>query len=240
MREPDQDRTTALLSRWLHEEATRHQPDRDRIWSRVETAMRPPEPRPARRHRRAWSVTATATATAAIAAVTSLTVADRADVLPSLPLAGRGTTGASAPPSRAAAPGRQQTREPTTAPTRPTPGPKVTVQASLSPSNSRYWAENRLTLHVHRPLKSLQVTIQVARTGTLAPAGAWSSLPASDHRPQTRTTRTAVIYHWTLHAGRTLRPGTYTFAAQYTPGPGHRPAADTYTVTTPTPITGHF
>ncbi|SEG23203.1 hypothetical protein SAMN04489712_1043 [Thermomonospora echinospora] len=94
------------VARRLRDEAERHEPDRDRMWSRVETAMvgpyttGPPEEterwsRPRRGWWSRWSglrVAATALGTAAVVGVTSFTalaLTDRGGRLPHPPMTGR-------------------------------------------------------------------------------------------------------------------------------------------------------
>jgi hypothetical protein len=112
----------------------------------------------------------------------------------------------------------------------------------LDPTSSPYWAQEDVTLTVDRPLASLVVTVRVGRGNGATFAGAWLSLPAEDFTVEKITGTAQLVFRWTLKPGRKVRPGSYTFGAQYARTPGARNlSADTYGgVAGPVTRSGHF
>lgn len=260
----------ALLRQRLRDEADRYEPDREHIWSRVETAMRSPRgawppagslrpdgpwARPLRRWA-GWSglrVAATALGTAAVVGIASLTalalndrtgppLTERGDLPPQSPAqhASPLPVPSTAPGHTPSSPSSPQSASP--AGDEPSGEQIVEATGTSGPNGTPYWGENTLKLRVHRPLTRLRVTIEVVRTPRVRPTGSWLSLATSDFRISTDVTGRAVVYRWTLLPGRTVRPGTYTFAAQYERAAGHDPGEDTFQVIAAdgTRITGHF
>ncbi|MFG2002857.1 hypothetical protein ACGFNU_27215 [Spirillospora sp. NPDC048911] len=184
------------------------------------------------------------------------------------PVAGRtgpgGQTSPSGSPSLApgstsgATPGASASSSPTTSSTRggEKSGQKgggnddiLAVTAAVDPQSSAYWAQHNVTLRVPQNLERLTVTIRIVRTEKVAAAGSWLSLPNDDFESSTQVSGNSLVYRWTLRAGRSVRPGTYTLAAQYNRGADHNPRQDTFTVSATAPaatgdrnqtVTGHF
>ncbi|GAA4084213.1 hypothetical protein [Nonomuraea soli] len=120
-------------------------------------------------------------------------------------------------------------------PTQRASAPGVKAQALVDPNSNPYWAQNNLVLTFDKQAAGLAVTMRVKRTPGVAPAGLWSSLPGDDYTSSVREEPGAVVYRWALKDGRAVRPGTYTFAAQYNrrPQPEEGRAGDTYLVVVP-------
>lgn len=105
------------------------------------------------------------------------------------------------------------------------------VEGVLDPHSSQYWAQENVTLTVDKPLASLVVTVRAGRGNGAIFAGAWLTLPGEDFTVEKITGKTQLVFRWTLKAGRKVRPGSYTFGAQYHRTPGARNlAADTFSV----------
>ncbi|MBO2448854.1 hypothetical protein J4573_17250 [Actinomadura barringtoniae] len=204
-------------------------PDRDRIWARIEAGMAETVPAPQSRTR-AWP----RMAMAALATVAVMVLASGV----AWQLTGRNE----APPAAPASTSTSTPSSPASAPPRAPVNRSWAVTASVDPNSNAYWAQNTLVLKVKHKLTGLAVTIRVARTANVAATASWLSLPASDFRISTDTTASEVIYRWTLLPGRTIRPGSYTLAAQYNRGAGHDPRQDAYSVRSDGDLSagGHF
>ncbi|MFF5264692.1 hypothetical protein ACFY4C_37695 [Actinomadura viridis] len=250
----------ARLRERLRFEAGRHEPDRDRIWSRIEASMdrsdRPdragaavPEVRPgasgrrARGTRMAMASLATAAVVGAVGAVSGAYWEFTRGGATGPPVTAPPATG----PPAAHRPAGGVPSAASTTPDREE-GP-LSSSGALAPESGPYWAQNNLTLRVRDELRALVVTIRVARTERVRAAGSWLSLPNGDFRSSTETTADAVVYRWTLRPGRTVRPGSYVLAAQYDRTADHDPREDTYTVrgtprdgpsAAPVTVGGHF
>lgn len=103
----------------------------------------------------------------------------------------------------------------------PVPTSGVRAQAGLDPHSNPYWAQNNLTLTFDRQVRTLAVTVRVARTPGVTSTGTWVSLPADDFTVSVKEEPGALVYRYALKAARVIRPGTYTFAVQY-----NRPQTD--------------
>ncbi|MGP4022810.1 hypothetical protein [Actinomadura sp. 3N407] len=106
----------------------------------------------------------------------------------------------------------------------------ISSRGALDPDSNDHWAQNNLTLRVQRPLRALTVTIRVVRTERVQATGSWLTLPSSNFKASTETTRDAVVYRWTLLPKRTVGPGSYVLAAQYNRTTAHNSRKDAYTV----------
>jgi hypothetical protein len=100
----------------------------------------------------------------------------------------------------------------------------------VDPNSNPYWSEDDVDLTSARPLTSLTVILRVS-----GGPGAVSRNNSFTSAPGTSVSITAegdgLVYRWTLDAGRTLAPGTYTFAGQFDHAKGERSSAgDRYTV----------
>jgi hypothetical protein len=210
----------------LHDEAHRHSPDRgamlDRITQRRGTApnrlmalLRPVEPGP----RRALNV---ARPVAAAVAVAGLLVA--------------GVTGINLASSPAPPPAPQAAGSPPPVPTSPAPystppSSFLTATGTLNRYSIDNWGQSDLVVATTGTITALDVTVRIAKTAGLRDTGHWTSVPAEMITSSVSTTRSTVVYRFTLKPGATLAPGNYTFAAQYNHLAGHRSmAADSYEV----------
>ncbi|GAA3932529.1 hypothetical protein GCM10023085_12350 [Actinomadura viridis] len=246
----------ARLRERLRSEAGRHEPDRDRIWSRIEASMdrsgaAVPEARPGASGRRARGRIAMASlATAAVVGAVGA-VGAASGAYWEFTRGGATRPPVTAPPATGPpAAHRPVNGVPSSGDARPDreKGP-LSSGGTLDPGSGPHWAQNNLTLRVRDELRALTVTIRVARTERVRATGSWLSLPNGDFRPSTETTADAVVYRWTLLPGRTVRPGSYVLAAQYDRTAGHDPRQDTYTVegtprdgpsAAPVTVEGHF
>ncbi|GAA4096137.1 MULTISPECIES: hypothetical protein [Actinomadura] len=324
----DPERTEESLARlrdWLHAEAERHEPDRERIWARIEAAMdRPAETitaggthpgdpagnghadgaegghegarggregvrvggheggRRGGRHaaepphdsRRRWLRAGVASlATAGVVGLTSGVFwgFNEGDTGPALPLAGRsgnqpespagtdsstpagspltGRTAPAAPSSRGESESSPPPRRSASGEGRRTERPEKSpfaARGALDSGSNEYWAQNNVVLRVHEPLHALTVTIRVRRGERVSSTGSWLSLPNGDFRSSIETTPDVIVYKWTLLPGRTVSPGSYTLAAQYSRTAAHDPGKDVYSVRAAVrdgpsdPAEGHF
>ncbi|MFD9030733.1 hypothetical protein ACFVZW_06155 [Streptomyces sp. NPDC059567] len=117
--------------------------------------------------------------------------------------------------------------------------PRLRAEGVIDPGSNRYWAQSDLTVTTSTPLSGLVVELRVAQTGGVASTGNWRSLPAEDFTVSVREDGGALVYRWTLTAGRTVPAGRHVFAGQYNHAEGGREAgSDTYTVTA-TDTSGH-
>ncbi|MGW1012747.1 hypothetical protein ACWD4X_22255 [Streptomyces termitum] len=201
------------LRRELREAALAHHPDRARMLARVARgragppgrARRPAAPARVRRRPAGLAVAATVAAVAALGVFGAFAV-------PALPV----LRDRPAPPPAATA---------------PAPGPAARATGTLGAASNRWWAQNDLAVTLDGGAAGAVVEIRVARAPGTAATGRWHTRPAEDFTTAVTEEPDALVYRWTLAPGRTLPPGTHTFAAQYAHAEGARtPAADTYTV----------
>ncbi|GAA3399067.1 hypothetical protein [Streptomyces roseoviridis] len=256
--ERDHDETAGCdepLRAELREAAAAHVPDRARMLARVERglAARPAAPaaRPAPWLRAAGAALAVVAVVAAAALVVPVLPGPDGPPGPAVPAATGSTSATATAPATGTAPtgtapstgtapptgtapaitGTPSTAATTGAPPAPTPLP-LTVTGVIDPGSNRYWAQSDLTLTVPAPLTALTVELRVAQTGGVASTGHWRTLPPEDFTVSVREADGALVYRWTLKAGRTAPAGRHVFAAQYDHAEGERAAeSDTYTVT---------
>ncbi|MEV8316610.1 hypothetical protein AB0Q95_20810 [Streptomyces sp. NPDC059900] len=97
---------------------------------------------------------------------------------------------------------------------------------SIDPQSNDFWAQSTLTFKTQKPLTALTVELRVAQTGGVADAGNWRSLPADDFTVSVGEQDGALVYRWTLKAGRTVPAGEHVFAGQYNHAEGGRDAGE--------------
>ena len=120
----------------------------------------------------------------------------------------------------------------------------VTIAPVVS-ANSPWFNEEDVRLSNTGVLTSMTVTIVVQRTTGISFSGQYNTVGGQITQVNSSTTST-VTYTFTLNAGQSLNPGSYTFAAQTSgTGTAHPTAGDTWTVTYTTggqnfTQTGHF
>jgi hypothetical protein len=145
--------------------------------------------------------------------------------------------------------GATTTPPPSTATTSSTPPPTTVVRdgslsasAALDPHSLDTWSQSNVTVTTTEAVSALVVEVRVARTEGVAKTGHWSSIPEAQVTETVDTSVGDLLYRFTLNAGTTLAPGTYTFAAQFNHAAGARSTAgDTYTaVTTGASVKGTF
>ncbi|WP_225848500.1 hypothetical protein [Streptomyces sp. HPF1205] len=111
-------------------------------------------------------------------------------------------------------------------------GTGMTATGKVDSGSNAYWTQSDITVTVSSPLTSLTVELRVAAGGGVASTGQWSTMSAQDLTASTSTEGGYLVYRWVLDAGRTVQPGTYTFAGQFQHDPGNRDASgDHYGVT---------
>lgn len=209
------------LRRQLREAAGAHRPDRARMLARVERAMAAPTGgAPARRSASPASWLRVTGATAAVAGV----------------LVAGGYAVASATrdvkPAHATAP-------PAPADTDRARGVRMRADGRVDPHSNRYWAQSNITLKAREPLTALTVELRVAQTGGVTHTGSWRSLPERDFTVSVREEAGALVFRWSLRAGRTVPAGQHVFAGQYNHAEGSRYAGgDTYTASAAAKPTG--
>lgn len=131
------------------------------------------------------------------------------------------------------------------APTAPsTQSAGVSSSGSVDPHSNPYWTESDVNLSNAQPLTSLTVELRIAGSGQVSQNSSFSSAP--DVSGSVTVEGGYLVYRWTLNPGKTLAPGSYTFAGQFNHAENARDTSgDRYTVTasgTDGPATeqGHF
>jgi hypothetical protein len=201
----------------LRDGAEAYQPDRAAIASRVaagRSAIR------SKRDRMRPAGAALAVAAVVAVSVVVACLADEPDRTPAAapapaPSAVAGTT--ATPSATAAAPAR-------------TVRPFLTADGDIDDNSVATWTQNTVTVRTSRTVVDLAVTISVALTAGVAEAGRYTTVPNTDLTTDVRRGADALVYSYTLKAGRQLRPGTYQFAAQFDHRSGRRPGGDSYAV----------
>ncbi|KOT99770.1 hypothetical protein ADK86_14905 [Streptomyces sp. NRRL F-5755] len=218
----------------LREAARAHEPDRTRMLARVERGMADSADAGTERRRRppragSWPrivLAAAATAGALVAGGYAVTAAVRPPEPPGkvttrpLPPAGPGEQFPASPPAPADG-GTPRTED----------GP-LWSDGSVDPHSNAYWAQSNVTVQTKRPLTAFTVELRIAQTGGVNDTGHWSTLPAADFTVSVGERDGALVYRWTLKAGRTVPAGRHVFAGQYNHAEGGRDAKDdVYTAT---------
>jgi hypothetical protein len=102
----------------------------------------------------------------------------------------------------------------------------------IDPYSSTDWSQSDLILNNSQPVTALTVVLRLADTPGLSSTGAWSTIPNADMTITETQGDGVLVYTFTLHAGVSLAPRGYEFAAQYSHAVGGRDAGgDTYQVT---------
>jgi hypothetical protein len=95
---------------------------------------------------------------------------------------------------------------------------------SVDPASTAAQARSVVTLKASAALTGLDLTIRIAVTPGLAPAGGVTA--AAGVTATVTRAPDAVLYRFVLAPGRTLAAGTYTFTARYAHAAGGRDAGD--------------
>ena len=112
----------------------------------------------------------------------------------------------------------------------PTARGGVASSGSLDPNSNPYWTESDVKITNSQPLTSLSVTLRIARTSGVSNNSSFTSATGVSTTVTVETDY--LVYRWTLNAGQSLPPGTYTFAGQFNHADGARDTSgDSYTVT---------
>jgi hypothetical protein len=120
----------------------------------------------------------------------------------------------------------------------------VSSSGTLDPHSNPYWTESDVGLSNAQPLTSLTVELRIAGSGQVSDNSSFTSAPGIS--TSVTVDGGYLVYRWTLDPGKTLTPGTYTFAGQFNHAENARDTSgDRYTVTasgTDGPATeqGHF
>jgi hypothetical protein len=89
-----------------------------------------------------------------------------------------------------------------------------------------------VTVTVGGPLTSLKVELRVVAGDGVSSSGQFTTVNGSQITSSTGTENGCLVFRWILRPGQTLRPGTYTFAAQFNHAAGNRDTSgDGYQVT---------
>jgi hypothetical protein len=151
--------------------------------------------------------------------------------------AGRTPPAAPADPSTQSPPARAQGTSP--GPTGgPSEGPQpqasngpVSSDGVIAPASNDYWTQSDVRLTTAQNLTSLTVELRIATVNGESSTGSWSSVPDRT-AAQVTVEGKELVYRWTLNAGQTLGPGSYTFSGQFNHQPGQGGTdGDRYTVT---------
>jgi len=95
---------------------------------------------------------------------------------------------------------------------------------SIDSASNDFWAQSNVTVKNSEPLTSLTVELRVVKSEGVASTGSWSTLASGDYDVTVTEADGALVYRWTLKAGRTLPTGTHVFAGQYNHAKGGRDA----------------
>lgn len=107
----------------------------------------------------------------------------------------------------------------------------LSSHGGVAATSNDYWRENDVELTTAQALTSLIVELRIAVHHGEQSTGSWSSAPGGIPA-QVTVEGQDLVYRWTLGAGQTLAPGTYTFAGQYNHAQGQDGTdGDSYTVT---------
>ncbi|WP_410675301.1 hypothetical protein [Amycolatopsis sp. cmx-4-68] len=245
------------IGRRLRETAEAHQPDRDRMLTRVHRGMAGtavPRRRPG--IARSWpKVVLAGSAAAGILAVAGIAVAGSVQTAPahpdgentlSVPSPGETpsttpsprATGDPVPPPATGYPSRTTTGRPsssasppaTQAGARVSDGP-LSSQGSLDPHSTVFWAQSTLTVDTGRPLTAFVAEVRITQTGGVRSTGQWQTAPADDFTVTAQESDGAVVFRWELKPGRVVPAAHQVFAVQYNHAAGARPAGrDSYRV----------
>lgn len=101
----------------------------------------------------------------------------------------------------------------------------------IGAGSNDYWTESEVELTTSQTLTSLTVELRIARNNGETGTNAWTAL--SDRTTAQMTVEGQdLVYRWTLNAGQTLGPGTYSFSGQFNHDEGQGGTdGDRYTVT---------
>ncbi|CAG6393955.1 hypothetical protein NMG29_20470 [Streptomyces cocklensis] len=101
----------------------------------------------------------------------------------------------------------------------------------IAASSNDYWTQSDVELTTTQTLTSLTVELRIAVSNGEASTGSWSSVPDRT-AAQVSVEGKTLVYRWTLNAGQTLGPGSYTFSGQFNHDQGQGGTdGDRYTVT---------
>lgn len=247
------------IRRALQDEAGRYEPDRRAIAERLARGRAAAAQKARNSPRRLFSMRPAAAALAVVGVLVATVIGVRlgdtggtpdvvAEPPPPATAAVAGGGPSTAPPPGDTT-GRPRSRPVTTAPTGKAP-PATTAPSgpprasSSSPPGASWlstggargknsvatWTENTVTVKLTKPVVALAVTVTVAATPGAAEAGKWTTVPNSDLVVTVDRAAQGLTYTYRLRDGVTLRPGTWTFAAQFTHRAGRGTSADTYVV----------
>ncbi|MFG1810188.1 hypothetical protein [Streptomyces sp. NPDC049040] len=107
----------------------------------------------------------------------------------------------------------------------------LSSNGGIAAASNDYWTQSDIELTTSQVLTSLTVELRIAVHNGETSTGSWTSV--SDRTaPRTTVEGQDLVYRWTLDAGQTLGPGTYTFSGQFNHDQGQGGTdGDRYTVT---------
>ncbi|NJP45636.1 hypothetical protein [Actinacidiphila epipremni] len=101
----------------------------------------------------------------------------------------------------------------------------------IGADSDNYWTQSNVVLTTRQTLTSLTVELRIARVNGETYTGSWTSVGDAAH-VQVTVQSDVIVYRWTLPAGKTIAPGTYTFAGQFQHDQGQGGTdGDSYTAT---------
>ncbi|SHL79189.1 hypothetical protein [Actinacidiphila paucisporea] len=113
----------------------------------------------------------------------------------------------------------------------PTADGPLSSNGVIAPASNDYWTQSDVDLTTTQPLTSLTVELRIARNSHETSTGSWTSVPDRT-AAQVTVEGQYLVYRWTLNAGQTLAPGSYTFSGQFNHDQGQGGTdGDSYTVT---------
>ncbi|MEU8234288.1 hypothetical protein AB0C12_32270 [Actinoplanes sp. NPDC048967] len=112
----------------------------------------------------------------------------------------------------------------------------IRADGSINPNSDDTDGRSDITLKLREPVRALELTVRVAPTAGLTDQGSTHDVTGATIETTVIRDRDALVYHFTLAGGATLRAGTYVFTARYGyDNQGGRDAGDdSYSVTAAT------
>ncbi|WUH94126.1 hypothetical protein OG900_31025 [Streptomyces sp. NBC_00433] len=113
----------------------------------------------------------------------------------------------------------------------PTSDGPLSSNGVIGSGSNDYWTQSDVDLATTQTLTSLTVELRIARNSHETSTNSWTTVPGGP-AAQVTVEGQDLVYRWTLNAGQTLAPGTYTFSGQFSHDPGQGGTdGDGYTVT---------
>jgi hypothetical protein len=108
----------------------------------------------------------------------------------------------------------------------------LSSHGAIDSTSGNVWGQSDITLKNTSPVTALRVVLRLAATPGLTNAGSFTTLPNAEYTVTVATNGGALVYTFTLQPGKTLPPGQYELAGQYTHASGTRTTSgDSYQAT---------